>query len=515
MSRKPRRFRPKLEFLDDRCVPAALTWTTGAGTNDFYDRFDWVVTGTNTTPQNGPVAGDDLTYDGSVSSADCPNLGVLQIGPGGGGTGPAGPAVGESSGTGLHSLSLINGYGGTVSIVAALQVESFTLSAGDTGAISQPSGYPGNDLTVTGSFTWTGGTLNSTPSYATVNIYGGGTITLPGDGLTLTTGSTLNFGNPDTSGNTLMTTNISGSGTLLLNGQNPNAINTNAGAGVLVASELTSPGKLKGVNNGKTLTISPKSYWGYIGNGQGGLGAVAELDVAVVNNGGYFFVGTTGGQAVGAQAVPNLPANAGLSTVTLTINSGATTFGYTQQTSGNGVFEINAGCTVDVSQTKGVSVSAGSVQLTPNPNLIKPATQISTIEGNFTFSGGGIGFAGSPIKVSGNNVFVMFKVTRDVTWTGGTLVVGIDSANATNTGENQWNISGTLTIDSTQGGTPAVLVFPIGVPPAGKTWPQVITSNKLVVVKNAPTIGASDPNKDKTNYTLVPDNNVNGYDIGS
>jgi hypothetical protein len=101
-----------------------------------------------------------------------------------------------------------------------------------------------------------------------------------------------------------------------------------------------------------------------------------------------------------------------------------------------------------------------------------------------------------------------------VTWTGGTYVPGISSTDMTSSGVNLWNISGTLTIDSTQGGTPGVVVFPIGVPPAGKTWGPIIKSSKLVVTKNAPTIAASNPN-DKTNYKLVADPNVTGYDIST
>src|SRR5204862_118497 len=117
------------------------------------------------------------------------------------------------------SVNLINGYNGTVTFAAdfsgGLSVAGFVLAAGSAGSIAQP--VPGTDLSVLGYFAWSGGILNSTPSNANVNIYGGGNVALPGTGDSLTTGSTLNF----SSLGGASITNITGAGNLILNGARP------------------------------------------------------------------------------------------------------------------------------------------------------------------------------------------------------------------------------------------------------------------------------------------------------
>ena len=87
----------------------------------------------------------------------------------------------------VASLHILSGFGGTVSLGGSLTVGIYEQRAA---ALSQPAD---TNLTVNGTFTWTGGVLNNTPSSAYVNINGGGTITLPGTGTTLTSGSTLVF----------------------------------------------------------------------------------------------------------------------------------------------------------------------------------------------------------------------------------------------------------------------------------------------------------------------------------
>ena len=194
------------------------------------------------------------------------------------GEGGASPGSGVS---GLNSLNLINGYSGTVTVVAPLGVGTFNLTAGPTGAIAQPSTPSGNDITVTGTFTWTGGVLNNTPSNAYVNIKGGGTITLPGTGNTLTSGSTLVFA----SLGGIQVTTITGAGTLLLNGTNEDAIFVRADAKVQLPVQEGSDGAVKGVDNvNKKLTIEAGAFWGYVGSGTG------ELGLQVGNNGGRFYL---------------------------------------------------------------------------------------------------------------------------------------------------------------------------------------------------------------------------------
>jgi hypothetical protein len=401
-------------------------------------------------------------------------------------TGLSRACVGLTSSNGsFNSVNELSGYTGTVSLGQALTVGNFEL---DSGALAQQDAVTGqaDDLTVVGVFTWTGGTLNSTPNTPTtanVNIDGGGSITLPGVGSTLTTGSTLNFGNSHVSQvsvvssgtpsvpTAIATTVISGAGTLLLAGQNPNALNVMTDAEVVNKVALVAPTDIEPANNaggGRTLTLADKAAWGYIGTG----GASATLGFQVVNNGGKFFVGTTDNI--------NGVANAGLSSITVQIKSGATTTGYTQQKSADATLEINSSSTLDVSNTLGASVSAGQVTLSSNANAGQEQ-QISTLKGKLSFSGGSIGFGLSPILIGKTYVFVTFAVTVDVQWSGGTYTPGFDArAVGGTTSANHWSIGGALTIDLTQAVKPKVVPLP-QLKPANQltwkgTWPKILTA---------------------------------------
>src|SRR5439155_19722589 len=48
-------FRPRLEALEHRVVPATRTWDGGGTTNNWSDQFNWVGFG-------APAAGDDLVF---------------------------------------------------------------------------------------------------------------------------------------------------------------------------------------------------------------------------------------------------------------------------------------------------------------------------------------------------------------------------------------------------------------------------------------------------------------------
>jgi hypothetical protein len=440
------RARLRLEELEKIEVPAAAYWL---GTDSTAASL-----GANWSTGAEPTPGYDV-YFTSQAAID-PSTGLSRA------------CVGLTSPTGaFNSINVDSGYTGTVSLGQALTVTNFEL---DSGALAQQDANTGlaDDLTVQGTFTWTGGTLNSTPNTPTtanVNIDGGGAITLPGVGSTLTSGSTLNFGNTDQSGNTIATTIISGAGTLLMAGQNPNALNVKADAEVVndvstVGTTKIKPAVVNGVN---TLTLAAKANWGYIGTG----GATGEIDFRVVNDGGKFFVGTTDNV--------NTKPNAGLSTIAVTISSGANTTAYIQENA-NATLEINSSCTLDVSSTKGASVSAGAITLSANGNA-PAAQQTSTLKGDLAFAGGTIGFYLSPVKIMNNYYFVTFYVTGNVAWSGGTYAPGFYAV----TGQkatNRWAIGKTLTLDTTQNNKPTVVpspqLMPEGDPIPKGTWPDII-----------------------------------------
>lgn len=62
-ARRP--FRPRLEALEDRCVPAGVTWTLGDN-GDFAVAGNWTVDGTNPPVHRVPTASDDVSIPGNV-----------------------------------------------------------------------------------------------------------------------------------------------------------------------------------------------------------------------------------------------------------------------------------------------------------------------------------------------------------------------------------------------------------------------------------------------------------------
>src|SRR5215218_7928436 len=86
----PPRFRPRLEALDNRDVPAATTWLGGS-----------VTSGSSWSGGTIPGSGDDLYFDGAVISAGC-----------------SGPPVNLS----FSSIHVVNGYTGTISGFGSLSV---------------------------------------------------------------------------------------------------------------------------------------------------------------------------------------------------------------------------------------------------------------------------------------------------------------------------------------------------------------------------------------------------------
>lgn len=152
------RFRPQLESLGERVVPAAFYWT-GAQGSAATNPFNW-----SRPPgvMNPPTSVDDVYFNSG--SVNCIGLGGA-----------------------VASLHILSGYSGTVTLGGSLTVGAYE----QTGAALAQSNS--TNLTVNNTFTWTGGILNSTPSTATVSLRGATGTVNPGIGNTLTTGSTLSL----------------------------------------------------------------------------------------------------------------------------------------------------------------------------------------------------------------------------------------------------------------------------------------------------------------------------------
>jgi hypothetical protein len=424
-------------------VPAAFVWTNALGNGLSWLPQNWVnQSGGGVGSPPGP--GDDLIFDGNVSHNSCYGL--------------RGHGLPENQAD-FASLSLINEYGGTVQIAsdgtAGIAVEELNLASG---AIAQPNAIT-TQLTVLDQFTWTGGFLGEssadvstfTPSHGVVNIAGAGTITLSNNN-TLYCGSTLNFTNPTAAA---VETVISGLGTLFLNGGNGITVGADAKVEVIVDENTNTWIKN---DTTKTLTLLTGSRgWEYRGQGS------RELDLRVINYGGRFYLN---GQ------------------VTLALKGGnAQTPAYTQTPLlfGNPLLEIKNGSVLDVSTSKGVQINGGRVWLTSNAGLPSDK-QFATIKGNYTMTGGELGFHLSPIQIGDRLVWCTFKVQGDVFWSGGTYLPGVDGSAEGNMVSNLWFITGTLSIDASQPSKPTIGPVPQYVP-NGQQLPrwqwEVITANNI------------------------------------
>ena len=185
--------RLRVEALEAREVPASLVWTNATGDGYFGTAGNWLNLGTNATATSGPMGGDDLYFDGDVSSANCnsvvPAMTMSYV------NGYPTPMPGE-----YHSVNLIDGYAGTVSTYNGFRTGALVM---ESGAVSQSMGYS-SDVWVSQTFVWTGGTLGGThantatagfaASNSTLHLLGGSTAIIdPGQGNAVAAGSTLRF----------------------------------------------------------------------------------------------------------------------------------------------------------------------------------------------------------------------------------------------------------------------------------------------------------------------------------
>jgi hypothetical protein len=201
-------FKPSLDALDQRDVPALLTWTDATGDNQFNDPYNWVST-------DGliriPAAGDDILFtNGAGANGPGGQSGGL-MGAGGPSGGSPGPCYGMQSDPNgpYNSITLTTGFTGTVTVTGPVQTDALYVN---NGTIDQPTTSAGSDITVLGGatptsytwwlypgweggsdFNWTGGTINSTTSGATLHITGSSTIAVidPLNAGAVSTGDTI------------------------------------------------------------------------------------------------------------------------------------------------------------------------------------------------------------------------------------------------------------------------------------------------------------------------------------
>jgi hypothetical protein len=287
VNRHANRFRPALEQCDERVVPSGTTYVWQGYDGNFDNPLNWYALDTG---QNGvPGAGDELDFDGVVGSTSGvsnfhgPTSGSYAIvalqdeydgtvhATSGFSTDLLHVGTGSFVADGSITAGTVTAWGGTLSLNATLTtndlevsgstvVANGSITAGsatvgggtlslnapltssnlelDAGTIDQPTS--GADVTVTGNFTWTGGTFNSTSNLANVNISGNtATATFaPTNGGTVNLGSNINLSNGATATMSVGTINITNDSEEIDVGANC-GMTVDPGSGLIAA--LTSP----------------------------------------------------------------------------------------------------------------------------------------------------------------------------------------------------------------------------------------------------------------------------------
>ncbi|MDB5309723.1 MAG: hypothetical protein JWO38_3925 [Gemmataceae bacterium] len=363
------RFRPRLEALDERIVPAGyyVFWADTAGDHLATNPANWQGAG----PTGLPSAGDNV-YFGTYGSDDCQGF------------------------SGSYRTVILNSvYTGKVTLSGALNVGTFGLSGGE---ISQP--VAGTDITVTRvsgmappevpGFTWHGGILNGSTNAANLTVDNG--TALISDG-TLSTADTLKIVNNTTA--TFQNVGITfkaGTGLLVsasavtIAAQNNNVTFTSGTSGT---SDL-----MNWITAGGSITVTGPKNWSANG-------------VPLKNDGGTFTVqGGATASFVGS------------------VGTGAVAGSVLQTATAGGVMLIENGSTVQVDH--GVYLAGGKLSTKP---VGSGAQQDAKITGNLTVAGADVVIDDPAFLTQGAaHVYGVLNVNGDVTWTSGVYrpFVGID-----------------------------------------------------------------------------------------
>jgi hypothetical protein len=479
-------FKPTLEALDQRTMPALFTWTDATGDNQFSDPYNWADTaGVLSIP--GP--GDDVLITNFAGGSGGPSTG--------GGTGAGGPSGGSADCYGMqsdpggpfNSITITAGYTGTVTVTGPVQTDALYLN---NGTIDQPAGS-GSDITVLGGatlndntwwlnpgwdggsdFYWTGGTLDSTNSGATLHISGAGTtgVINPVNAGAISTGDTLSIENGASA--------TFQPGTLTFTGGTGLVVNANC----LATIEATGPDVT--FSSGTAGVNAPPKNWIQAGgkNIVNGAGTWDGANLPLENDGGTFRV--RGGATASFTGV---------------VGPAGQTGSY-RQTGATGLTLIENGSTIQVAS--GMYLAAGKLATfaTTETEYRQPT---ATLVGNLTDTGADIVISDDDYNAAGvqGHQYGTFKVTGNVVWSGGVYrpflgaVVMGDTVHGI---ADFWKINGTLTVT---GGPNGAMLGPIVDDPA-------VTSGAKFSILNAVggtfiTAGSALPSFQLAVFTLMVD----------
>ncbi len=374
-----------------------------------------VVTGpANRLPGNG----DDVTI---------PGVGV--VGPGGSAYYPDCNGLIVAGGGAFQSLTILSNYTGTVTFGGAITTGAYSQGGG---AISQPSS--GTDLTVTSTFNWSGGTLNSSTNQAIVHLRGAtGTIS-PGAGNVITTGSTLSFENNGTVGSTVTF--------------NPGEVDFAGGTGI-------------DVNDLCSVNMAPKKTAEIRFKTTDGRNPSDGKNIVLKNGSTYRIFGENDFPATGeptlAEAISDIPmvmntgskftieaaASARFEKKSAGYQLDATKFGSILQF--GGLLSIESGS--ELSVEKGVQMLGGTLQTTAHATLAA-AKQVGAIWGSLRIDSITNGPAIQILINAGSTPHKRgyLSVSGDVKLNAGTYKPNVDASDSSNV--DAWIVLGSVTIGS-------------------------------------------------------------------
>jgi len=289
-------FRPLLEQMGERLVPAAFYWTGANGSNDGSDAKNWsLLPAAQSTPAAAPVAGDALYFSNNYGAAGNNSNTSCQL-----------------TGANYGSINSTAAYSGTVSDTQTVAVTFSSGSSLLSGTIN------------TGAATWTftsaAGTNTANPAS---NFFGGAavianstpgaishllaapvpTVTFIGGGTVATTGNGTSFLNSVVTADTLNLGDVTDTFTSITFSTGATSAQTTVNAGTTLTS-ASGGATYTGLNGGSTWN-NP-----IVLNAQNGKGQVGTLSIVsnttintyIYDNGSVVVTGantlTMGGQVV-------------------------------------------------------------------------------------------------------------------------------------------------------------------------------------------------------------------------
>jgi hypothetical protein len=410
--------------MEDRDCPS--TWTDATGDHQFGTAGNW----SDGMVPGSPGSGGMAAFNGEIGSDDY--------------------CVGMSAT--LTTFSIASSYTSRITMSGPVTTYMFGMSGG---TLDQASGA---DLTVTGYFNWTGGTINSTSSLANVIIDGATALIAPTGGGTVNLGSNISLENGAVATMNAGTLNLINAGTQV-DIKAGTKLQIDAGLNGIVAFATLAGATQVNLKAGGELTVQTGEWTTYAPlKNEGGTFTVSSAAKAGIH-------GAVAGDAGGRSYV----------------QTSGTTRLYGKA--------ANANSNARLSASEGMLMSGGTLAIVPTEDGITLADATIVLGGmadkTLTIAGGQIIYEDNAI--GDTHVFGQLKIVGNVNWTAGTYRPFVSAQVESDT--DLWLVQGSFSI----GGTAAVDATAVDgennsvPPPADMFWTFLIGGDGIA---GAPSFGA-------------------------